>query len=49
MYCAFKIRTIEQQDMHIEDELRLVKENIANAFGVDADEVEIIEYMMNPM
>ena len=49
MQCTFRIRTIEQRDMHAEDELRLVKENIANAFGVDEDEVEIIEYMQNPM
>ena len=49
MQCTFRINTIEHRDMHGEDELRLVKENIANAFGVDEDEVQIIEYMESPM
>ena len=49
MQCTFKIKRNEQHDIHPEDELLLVKETIADAFGVDVDEVEIIEYMQNPM
>ena len=49
MQCTFRIKTIEPRDMHPEDELRLAKGAIADAFGVGEDEVEIIEYMMKPM
>ena len=45
MQCAFKIKNIQESN----DTLTDVKVRIADAFGVDEDEVEIIEYMMSPM